>query len=408
MLFHKLRRSVRSARPANAGSEPNSDRVAAAPVRKMSPYRASDDPIVLRLYGISKWFEDVQVLRDVTLEVRKGEFLTLLGPSGCGKTTTLRIIAGFEAQDHGSLHIGGRPMDRVPPNRRDVHTVFQSYALFPHLDVFENVAFSLQTRHVPMQQIRERVESALRSVGLSGLGHRRPHQLSGGQQQRVALARALVDRPSVLLLDEPFGALDLKLRKEMQMEMKRIHRESGIAFIHVTHDQEEALVMSDRIGAMSGGRIVQLGSPQDVYRRPSSVWVANFIGNNTVIPVDLLEVTPGRARVRLPDGQATECARWVDISPETRAVMLVRPEDVRLEMVTAGSENGSRPRLIGRVTEVLFLGAYVEAVVELNFGVKLRAFGAASDVWRRLQLEVGQTVAATWSPDDPYVLPADV
>ncbi|TAN31789.1 ABC transporter ATP-binding protein [bacterium] len=372
----------------------------------MSTEGAPGGPVVLKLDGVSKWFEDVQVLREITLEVREGEFLTLLGPSGCGKTTTLRIIAGFEAQDQGSLHIGGRPMDRVPPNRRDVHTVFQSYALFPHLDVFENVAFSLQTKRAPAQQVRERVEAALRSVGLGGLGHRRPYQLSGGQQQRVALARALVDRPAVLLLDEPFGALDLKLRKEMQMEMKRIHRESGIAFIHVTHDQEEALVMSDRIAAMSGGRIVQLGSPRDVYRRPSSVWVANFIGNNTVIPVELLQALPDRARVRLPDGQATECARWVDIGADTPAVMLIRPEDVRLETGTA-TENGSRPRLTGRVTEVLFVGAYVEAVVELSFGVKLRAFGGASDLWRRLQLEVGQTVVATWSPDDAYVLPAD-
>jgi spermidine/putrescine transport system ATP-binding protein len=228
----------------------------------------------VRLENVVKRFDGVVAVDGVTLDIPSGSFFALLGPSGCGKTTSLRMIGGFEEPDAGRIEIGGRDIVGVPPYKRDVNTVFQSYALFPHLSIFENVAFGLRRRGVDKEQVRGRVEEMLRLVGLAGVGNRRPRALSGGQQQRVALARALVNRPQVLLLDEPLGALDLKLRKQMQLELKAIQHDLGLTFVHVTHDQEEAMTMADAIAVMNAGRIEQLGAPTDLYERPATAFVA--------------------------------------------------------------------------------------------------------------------------------------
>src|ERR1700751_4218421 len=254
----------------------------------------------IRLIGLTKRFDDVVAVDDISLDIDRGHFFALLGPSGCGKTTTLRMIGGFEEPTEGRIELGGVDVARLPPYKRDVNTVFQSYALFPHLTIFENVAFGLRRRGGKSGELRRRVGEALELVGLAGLERRKPRQLSGGQQQRIALARALVNRPRVLLLDEPLGALDLKLRKEMQLELKRIQHEVGITFVHVTHDQEEAMTMADRIVIMNGGRIEQLGMPSELYERPRTAFVAGFLGVSNLLEGSVV----GDDRVTLSDGTA--------------------------------------------------------------------------------------------------------
>ncbi|MGH2703028.1 MAG: ABC transporter ATP-binding protein [Actinomycetota bacterium] len=257
----------------------------------------------VRLEGITKAFRDTVAVEDLTLTIETGEFFSLLGPSGCGKTTTLRMIGGFEDPTGGTVYLGGREVSGLPPYKRDVNTVFQSYALFPHLSVEENVAYGLKRKKVPKAEIGPRVDEMLQLVDLVGLGERRPNQLSGGQQQRVALARALVNRPQVLLLDEPLGALDLKLRKQMQLELKRIQSEVGITFIYVTHDQEEAMTMSDRIAVMNAGRMEQVGAPEEVYELPATEFVASFLGASNLLD-GVVESTNGNlAKIRLQPGQ---------------------------------------------------------------------------------------------------------
>ncbi len=237
----------------------------------------------IRLIGLTKRFDDVVAVDAISLDIDRGHFFALLGPSGCGKTTTLRMIGGFEEPTEGRIELGGVDVAPLPPYKRDVNTVFQSYALFPHLSIFENVAFGLRRRGVKGGDLRQRVIESLELVGLAGLEKRKPRQLSGGQQQRIALARALVNRPRVLLLDEPLGALDLKLRKEMQLELKRIQHEVGITFVHVTHDQEEAMTMADRIVIMNGGHIEQLGAPSELYEHPRTAFVAGFLGVSNLL-----------------------------------------------------------------------------------------------------------------------------
>ncbi len=239
--------------------------------------------IDVRLERVTKAFGDAVAVDDLSLDISEGEFFSMLGPSGCGKTTTLRMIGGFEDPSRGTVYLGGRDVTDLPSYKRDVNTVFQSYALFPHLDVFENVAFGLRRKKVPRDEVRSRVDEALRLVEMSGFETRKPGQMSGGQQQRVALARALVNRPKVLLLDEPLGALDLKLRKQMQLELKRIQQEVGITFIYVTHDQEEAMTMSDRLAVMRHGRIEQTGGPEEVYEHPATPFVASFLGASNLL-----------------------------------------------------------------------------------------------------------------------------
>jgi ABC-type Fe3+/spermidine/putrescine transport system ATPase subunit len=285
------------------------------------------------LRGLSKRFDDVVVVDSVDLHVAEGEFLSLLGPSGCGKTTTLRLIAGFEQPDEGSILIGGEDVSGLPPYRRDVNTVFQSYALFPHLKVLDNVAYGLKQRGFSKEQRRERARAMLELVRLPDIEGRKPRQLSGGQQQRVALARALVMEPKVLLLDEPLGALDLKVRRQLQIELKRIQETVGVTFVYVTHDQEEALAMSDRVAVMSAGRIEQIGTPGEIYDTPASPFVADFIGETNFIKRDggTIAVRPERVQLRLEaggggaDGIAGEVVTTMVIGPAVQC--LVRGDD---------------------------------------------------------------------------------
>src|SRR5947209_4429506 len=255
------------------------------------------------LVGVSKRFGSHAAVDDVTLEIAEGEFFSLLGPSGCGKTTTLRMVAGFELPDTGRIVLKGNDVTRVPANRRPVNMVFQQYALFPHMSVYDNVAFGLKVKHVPRSEHRERVAEMLRVVSLEGLDRRRARQLSGGQQQRVALARALVNRPAALLLDEPLGALDVKLRKQMQLELKRIQSTLGTTFVYVTHDQEEALAMSDRIAVMNDGRVEQTGSPREVYERPQTAFVADFVGSLNTLDLAIDELVGDFALARPAEGE---------------------------------------------------------------------------------------------------------
>ena len=308
---------------------------------------------LIRLRDLCMAFDDELVLDHINLYINDSEFLTLLGPSGCGKTTTLRIIGGFTTPTSGDVTFDGVRINDVPPHKRQINTVFQKYALFPHLDVFENIAFGLRIAKVPADEIEQRVTEMLGVVSLKGFEHRRIHQLSGGQQQRVAIARALVNRPKVLLLDEPLGALDLRLRKDMQIELKRIQQQMGITFVYVTHDQEEALTMSDTIVVMNGGYIQQIGTPEDIYNEPQNAFVADFIGDSnlfgaTMIQDRLVEIL-GAKFLCVDEGFGTN--NPVDV--------VIRPEDVELVEPEVGI-------IKGRVTSVIFKGVHYEMTVMAN------------------------------------------
>jgi spermidine/putrescine transport system ATP-binding protein len=311
----------------------------------------------VRLVQLTKRFEDVVAVDGISLEIAHGSFFALLGPSGCGKTTTLRMIGGFEEPTEGRIYLGDRVVNTLPPYKRDVNTVFQSYALFPHLSIFENVAFGLRRRGVKKAELRKRVTDALELVGLAGLENRKPRQLSGGQQQRIALARALVNHPRVLLLDEPLGALDLKLRRQMQLELKRIQNEVGITFIHVTHDQEEAMTMADGIAIMNGGRIEQLGAPDDLYERPRTAFVAGFLGVSNL----LSGTVAGDDVVRLDDGTPIHVTRAALEGRSGRVSVGVRPEKLRMGGTDANV-------LSGRIDERAYIGVSTQYVVETQHG----------------------------------------
>ncbi|HXF72925.1 MAG TPA: ABC transporter ATP-binding protein [Actinomycetota bacterium] len=314
--------------------------------RERARPEAAAEPAV-RLERVRKRFGDVVAVDGVDLEVRPGEFFSLLGPSGSGKTTCLRLIAGFEAPTEGRVYLDGRDVTDLPPYERDVNTVFQDYALFPHMTVAENVGYGLMVRKVPRAERARRVEEALAMVRLEGFGGRRPSQLSGGQRQRVALARALVNRPKVLLLDEPLGALDLKLRQAMQIELKNIQQQVGLTFVYVTHDQEEALTMSDRLAVFNQGRVEQVGSPAEVYERPATAFVAGFVGTSNVLSGDAALAVAG--------------------SPEP---FTVRPEKIHL--VDSEREPGpGECAAAGTVRDVVYLGALTKYVVELDVGGEL-------------------------------------
>ena len=308
---------------------------------------------IIELKNISKSFDGEMVLDNISLDIHDNEFMTLLGPSGCGKTTTLRIIGGFVYPDQGDVIFMGARINDVPPHKRNVNTVFQKYALFPHLNVFENVAFPLRERKVPKQEIKEKVNKMLEMVMLSGFAHRRVTSLSGGQQQRVAIARALVNEPKVLLLDEPLGALDLKLRKDMQQELKKIQKSTGITFIFVTHDQEEALSMSDTIVVMSEGKIQQIGTPQDIYNEPVNSFVADFIGESNIVDGVML----ADYKVRF-GGQVFDCLD-TGFAPNEPVDVVIRPEDVDIVKPAPGV-------LQGTVTSVTFMGVHNEAIVDID------------------------------------------
>src|SRR4051794_23985130 len=317
----------------------------------------------VRFEGVSKRFGSATAVADLTLAIEPGEFFSLLGPSGCGKTTTLRMVAGFEQPTEGQVFLDGEPVASVPPYKRNVNTVFQSYALFDHLDVEANVAFGLKRRKVPAAEIATRVAEALALVQLTGREHSRPSELSGGQKQRVALARALVNRPSVLLLDEPLGALDLKLRKQMQVELKAIQREVGITFLYVTHDQEEALAMSDRIAVMSDGVVQQCGTPEEVYERPRVPFVAGFMGIS-----NLMAGTVEGTGVRLETGDVVAAPVPGDCASGAAVQLSVRPEKIVLD----AGEDGM-VRLSGTVAERVYVGTATQVIVELPGGLRVVA-----------------------------------
>ena len=311
-----------------------------------------ENQVLIRLLGVSKAFDGEKVLDNVCLDIHDKEFITLLGPSGCGKTTTLRIIGGFETPDAGEVYFDGKKINDLPPYKRLVNTVFQKYALFPHLNVYENVAFGLRLKKLPEAEIKTRVQEMLALVNLKGFEHRHVTTLSGGQQQRVAIARALVNQPRVLLLDEPLGALDLKLRKDMQNELKKIQRKTGITFIYVTHDQEEALSMSDTVVVMAEGRIQQIGTPVDIYNEPVNAFVADFIGESNILD----GIMEADYKVRF-SGHSFDCVDKGFAKGETVDVV-VRPEDVDVVPVERGM-------LTGKVFSVTFKGDYYEIIVDV-------------------------------------------
>jgi spermidine/putrescine transport system ATP-binding protein len=344
----------------------------------------------IRLVGLTKRFDDVVAVDDISLDIDRGHFFALLGPSGCGKTTTLRMIGGFEEPTDGRIELGGVDVAPLPPYKRDVNTVFQSYALFPHLSIFENVAFGLRRRGVKRGDLRTRVVDALELVGLAGLERRKPRQLSGGQQQRIALARALVNRPRVLLLDEPLGALDLKLRKEMQLELKRIQHEVGITFVHVTHDQEEAMTMADRIVIMNSGRIEQAGTPSDLYESPRTAFVAGFLGVS-----NLLEGTAvGADRVKLADGTEVQCPREALEGRAGTVQIGVRPEKLRIG-------EGEVNSLSGTVSESAYIGVSTQYILDTSAGpvtVYVQNDRTGS------QVATGERLTLSWSPESTFVV----
>ena len=308
---------------------------------------------LIRLRDLCMAFDDELVLDHINLYINDSEFLTLLGPSGCGKTTTLRIIGGFTTPTSGDVTFDGVRINDVPPHKRQINTVFQKYALFPHLDVFENIAFGLRIAKVPAEEIEERVTEMLGMVSLKGFEHRKITQLSGGQQQRVAIARALVNRPKVLLLDEPLGALDLRLRKDMQIELKRIQQQMGITFIYVTHDQEEALTMSDTVVVMDKGRIQQIGTPEDIYNEPKNAFVADFIGESNI-----LNGTMVRDNVVKMYGKEFPCVDG-GFAPNEPVDVVIRPEDIDIVPVEQG-------QLVGTVTNVTFKGMQYDIIVDFR------------------------------------------
>jgi len=359
----------------------------------------------VRLVDVVKKFGEAVAVDHINLEVRDGEFFSLLGPSGCGKTTTLRMIGGFEEPTSGLIELQGQDVTWLPPYQRNVNTVFQSYALFPHLTIYENVAFGLRRRKVKDSEIKGRVTEMLRLVELPGYERRKPTQISGGQAQRVALARALINRPAVLLLDEPLGALDLKLRKQMQVELKRIQQEVGITFIYVTHDQEEAMTMSDRIAVMNQGRYEQLGDPEGLYERPTTRFVAGFLGVSNLLPAIVdgsadgyALATLGDEKIRVPSGL---------VNGHTNIEVGVRPEKIRLSRADADAPNNAN-HLQGTVVDASYLGVSTSYLIEARTGARLTVY--EQNVERTVHGSLyrpGDAVRLSWSPDHTFVVAAD-
>ena len=362
----------------------------------------AEEPCV-RLERVSKQFGDLVAVNQLDLDIESGEFFTMLGPSGCGKTTTLRMVAGFEEPTAGRIRIDGQDVARLPSYRRPTNTVFQSYALFPHLSVGDNVAFGLRRKKVQREEVRERVRSELERVGLSGEINRKPNQLSGGQQQRVALARALVNLPKVLLLDEPLGALDLKLRKGLQLELKRIQRDVGITFVYVTHDQEEALTMSDRIAVMSRGVIEQVDSPEAVYERPRTTFVAGFIGVSNLMPGTVTRAAAGRGTIKLDSGPELETS--VDgVAQGERIHAVVRPEKLQIHHAADAGANGL-PQVEGTVESSVYLGTSTQIVVKLRGGVPITVLVPNASEAERAKLPGGGAqVKLSWAPEHIHVV----
>lgn len=364
--------------------------------------RGGDD---VRLTGISKSYGSFHAVKPLDLTVPEGSFFALLGASGCGKTTTLRMIAGLEDPTTGSVFLGDKDVTGLPPHKRPVNTVFQSYALFPHLDIYENVAFGLRRRGI--KSVKKQVGDMLDLVQLGDFAKRKPHQLSGGQQQRVAVARALINHPKVLLLDEPLGALDLKLRRQMQLELKRIQTEVGITFVHVTHDQEEAMTMADTVAVMNAGRVEQLGAPAELYENPQTTFVANFLGTSNLIEADVAEktgdevvVTSAGVKLRLPADRLT-----TQVPDGGRLLVGVRPEKISLAHADdEGSIPAGRNRITGRIVDSSFIGVSTQYVIDSPVCAELEVY--AQNIERDGRLVPGAEVVLHWNPAHTFGLDA--
>ena len=366
-------------------------------------------PPVVQIDRVTKYFGSVTAVNDISLDIREGEFFSLLGPSGCGKSTTLRMVAGFEEPDRGSILIQGLDVTSKPANKRNVNMVFQNYELFPHMTVYQNVSYGLKIKRIPKSEARSRTEAMLETVGVGGLGHRRAGQLSGGQQQRVALARALVNQPAVLLLDEPLSALDAKLRKRMQLELKTIQHKLGTTFIYVTHDQEEALMMSDRIGIMSNGQLLQVGSAREIYESPGNAFVADFVGSMNEFSLRADEVDGHRAIARLGDGQQVAVGVAADTAVGSSLRVAIRPERVRLQprrrpdSAGDGVPPGAEQCVVfGVVGEVMYLGPLTHYLIDTPALGRL----VSQQLSERQQARFasGAQVTLSWEADGAFVL----
>ena len=367
----------------------------------------SNSALDVRLVGVRKTYGDVVAVDGVDLEIHRGEFFTMLGPSGSGKTTCLRMIAGFERPDDGRVELAGVDVSGLPPNERDVNTVFQDYALFPHMTVGANVGYGLRVKGVAKAERAERITQALSLVRLEGYEDRRPSQLSGGQRQRVALARALVNRPRVLLLDEPLGALDLKLRQQLQVELKRIQQEVGITFVYVTHDQDEALSMSDRIAVMDNGRVVQVGTPHEVYDEPGTRFVAGFVGVSNLLELPVKKVEDGVATLQLGQGDhVTAPVAGHDLTTGRIAVVTIRPERIELHPADAsGAAASATCRARGTVRESLYAGPVSRYVVALDGGGELMVVRQNTDTSFEDAVALrGRAVVLTWDEGSTRVI----
>jgi len=357
----------------------------------------------VRLVGVTKRFGEFTAVENIDLEIQDGEFFSLLGPSGCGKTTTLRMIGGFEQPTEGTIELAGQDVTWLPAYKRNVNTVFQSYALFPHLTIGENVAFGLRRKGVGGKEIDARVRETLELVELPGFERRKPSQISGGQAQRVALARALINKPAVLLLDEPLGALDLKLRKQMQVELKRIQQEVGITFIYVTHDQEEAMTMSDRIAVMNKGHYEQLGDPETLYERPKTRFVAGFLGVSNLLSGQVESSDGDYGVVRLADQVSVRVPKGA-LDGQGDVDIGVRPEKIRM-LARTDEPQAAHNRLPGVVTDASYIGVSTQYIIKTTHGARVVVYeqnverATKSELW-----EPGEEVLLAWSPDHSFVL----
>lgn len=359
---------------------------------------------IIELKGVAKRFGDYQALHETSLAIRNGEFITLLGPSGCGKTTLLRLISGFEQPDCGKIYINGKDVTNLPPEKRFLNMVFQSYALFPHMTVFENVAFGLRCKKIAPIEIKKRVTEVLKMVKLEQLAGRKPNQLSGGQQQRVAIARAVVNEPLVLLLDEPLSALDYNLRKNMQIELKQLQRRLGITFIFVTHDQEEALSMSDRVAVMNEGFIEQLGTPKNIYEDPISMYVAEFIGETNIF-TSVIEKTMESQITFGIEGKSFTIANKKNLPQSQKIYVIVRPEDVKVwgeNEITADETIGKLP---GIVEQVIYKGSTVDLLVRLPSGKRIAATEFFDEDDPNLDYHITEKVWLNWIAGWEVILP---
>lgn len=361
---------------------------------------------IIELKDLTKAYGDSSALENINLEIKNGEFITLLGPSGCGKTTLLRLLSGIEKPDAGHIYIDGKDVTKLPPEQRHLNMVFQSYALFPHMTVFENVAFGLRSKRLPENEINTRVQEALDMVKLGKFAQRKPTQLSGGQQQRVAIARAVVNRPIVLLLDEPLSALDYNLRKEMQIELKMLQRKLGITFIFVTHDQEEALSMSDRVAVMNAGVIEQIGTPRAVYEEPHNLFVADFIGEANIFETQVETVSNGNFTTTI-EGKSFTLKNKKDFKVGQKISVIVRPEDLDIWGQSEVETHEIQEMLPGVVEQVIYKGSTVDLMVRLPSGKMVAAAEFFDEDDEKLEYKVGEKVWVQWVLGWEVLLPHD-